>query len=408
LQTLVEQDRVPIKLWTDGVPLEAEALQQIRNVASLPIVGPWVAVMPDAHFGMGATVGSVIPTRAAIIPAAVGVDLGCGMMAVRTKLVVEDLEDKLPHLRASIENGIPHGGPGVSGSWDERGYSLPKVVSRVYELEFDDGYELLVARYPGIKGKSGPWTQLGTLGTGNHFIEVTHDETGAIWMMLHSGSRGVGNRIGTYFINEAREEALRLDRHLPDANLGWLDEGSELFKDYMRGLAWAQRYAFRNRELMMASALWSLEAVVGRKVELTGLAVNCHHNYVEQLTDTTSPLFKSIYVTRKGAVSAKLDEWGIIPGSMGTKSYIVRGLGSAESLYSCSHGAGRRMSRGAAKRLFTLDDVASQTSGVECRKDEGIRDELPGAYKDLDDVMAAQADLVRIEYTLKALVCVKG
>jgi tRNA-splicing ligase RtcB len=398
---LVEQDRVPMKLWTEGVgEVEPAAMQQIRNVASLPVVGPHVAIMPDVHYGIGATVGSVIPTKAAIIPAAVGVDLGCGMMAVRTDLSVNDLEGRLPAIRAGLEQQIPVGGPGIKGSWDEQSM-LPPRVMQVWEREFGDGFARIQAKHPKIRQQP-TYSQLGTLGTGNHFIEVCEDlEDDGVWLMLHSGSRGVGNRIGTYFIEQAKEQALRLDRSVKtDVNLAWLDEGTKLFDDYVEAVGWAQRYARRNRDLMMVSVVATLRAVLAQPFRADLVTVSCHHNYVEERG--------GLYLTRKGAVSAKVGELGIIPGSMGAKSFIVRGLGNLESFESCSHGAGRRMSRSAAKRAFTAGDVRTQTEGVECRKDAGIIDELPGAYKPIDAVMAAQRDLVEVVAVLKALVCVKG
>src|SRR6266851_1579068 len=248
---MVEQGRVPIQLWTDGVEVEHEAMAQIRNVARLPVVGPHVAIMPDVHWGVGATVGSVIPTRAAIIPAAVGVDLGCGMMAVRTDLSLNDLEGRAPAIRGALEQKIPVGGPGVKGSWDEK-HNLPPRVMRVWEHEFDAGWTRILAKHPRLKEKP-TWSQLGTLGTGNHFIEVCEDlEDGGVWLVLHSGSRGAGNRIGTYFIEQAKEQARRLDRTVKvDSNLAWLDEGTPLFSDYVEAVEWAQRYARRNRDLMM-------------------------------------------------------------------------------------------------------------------------------------------------------------
>jgi tRNA-splicing ligase RtcB len=392
--------RVPVKLWADGVTVEEAAMQQIRHVASLPVVGPHVAIMPDAHWGNGACVGSVIPTKAAIIPAAVGVDLGCGMMAVRTDLSVNDLTGKMAAIREAIERQIPVGGPGIKGSWDQQG-SAPHRVMRVWEQEFDDAYARILAKHQKLRAKP-TWGQLGTLGTGNHFIEVCQDlEDGGVWFMLHSGSRGVGNRIGTYFIERAKEQALKLDRALKtDVSLAWLDEGTPLFQDYVEAVGWAQRYARRNRDLMMEQVVASVREVLGRAFRADLVAVNSHHNYVEERA--------GLWITRKGAVSAKLGELGIIPGSMGAKSFIVRGKGNAESFESCSHGAGRSMSRGAAKRVFTLADHAKATEGVECRKDRGVIDETPGAYKSIDAVMAAQADLVAVVATLKQLVCVKG
>jgi len=400
VRVLEEQGRVPMKLWTDGVEVEHEAMQQIRNVASLPVVGPHVAIMPDVHWGVGATVGSVIPTKAAIIPAAVGVDLGCGMMAVRTDLTVNDLAGKLAVIRDAIERAIPVGGPGIKGSWDQRG-TTPDRVLTVWEKEFDDAFARIQAKHPKIRQQP-TFTQLGTLGTGNHFIEVCQDlEDGGIWCMLHSGSRGVGNRLGTYFIEQAKKQALKLDRTVKvDQNLAWLDEGTALFGDYVEAVGWAQRYARRNRDLMMEQVVSTIRSVLAIPFRADLVTVSCHHNYVEEQG--------GLYLTRKGAVSAKLGELGIIPGSMGAKSFIVRGLGNPESFESCSHGAGRRMSRGAAKRAFTVGDVSAQTEDVECRKDAGIIDELPGAYKDIDAVMVAQHDLVEVVATLKAVVCVKG
>lgn len=397
---------VNVKCWTDGVQLEESARAQLVNVARLPVVGPYVAVMPDVHWGNGATVGSVIPTRAAIIPAAVGVDIGCGMVALKTGLTFPDIDGKLALIRAAIERAIPVGGPGVHGSWREQGRTIPSSVLTSWREHFEQGYSRLIAKHSRIDtSKSGKVqmnvTQLGTLGTGNHFIEVCLGDDGFVWLMLHSGSRGVGNRIGMYFINKAKEQALKLDRSVDaDAELAWLDEGTDEFNDYVDAVTWAQQFAFTNRSLMMGRVVNAVASVVARQMLISARAVNVHHNYVEKQGD--------LYITRKGAVSARLGEFGIIPGSMGTKSYIVTGKGNPESFYSCSHGAGRRMSRGEARRTFTLEDLAAQTEGVECRKDKDVLDEIPGAYKDLDAVMAAQSDLVEIVTTLKALVTVKG
>jgi len=322
-------------------------------------------------------------------------------MAVRTDLTVNGLEGRLPAIRAALEDQIPVGGPGVKGSWTEKN-NLPRPVFTVWEREFHDEYQRIVAKHPKIERAGEPYTQLGTLGTGNHFIEVCQDqEDGGVWFMLHSGSRGVGNRIGTHFIQVAKEQALKLDRSVKvDLDLAWLDEGTVLFDDYVEAVGWAQRYARRNRDLMMEQVAGTIAIVLGRVFKADLMAVNCHHNYVEERA--------GYYLTRKGAVSARLGELGIIPGSMGAKSFIVRGLGNPESFESCSHGAGRRMSRGAAKRTFSLEDHARATEGVECRKDQGVIDETPGAYKSIDAVMAAQSDLVEVAATLKALVCVKG
>lgn len=408
---IVEQHRVPIKIWEPaGFPTEASAMQQLRNVASLPVVGPWVAVMPDVHWGMGATIGSVIPTQHAIIPAAVGVDLGCGMMAVRTNLKAADLDGKMRPLRDAIENAIPVGGPGAAGSWNtQQGWwKIPTYIERIWDLEFATEYLDICRKHPLIGGKKlkgFTYEQMGTLGTGNHFIEICLDEVGVVWFMLHSGSRGVGNRIGQYFITKAREEALRLNRHLPDRDLGWLDEGTILFDDYRQAVLWAQRFALRNRETMMQRVFLAVQRVlpdlVIREDGPVKTAVNCHHNYAEEY----SP---GIWLTRKGAVSARHNELGIIPGSMGAKSFIVRGKGNLASFESCSHGAGRRMSRTAAEKTITLAQHEAALAGVECRADATTIDESPSAYKDIDAVMAAQSDLVDIVATLKQVVCVKG
>lgn len=408
---MVEQGKVPIKIWEpDGFPTEVSALNQLRNVASLPVVGPHVAVMPDVHWGMGATVGSVIPTNHAIIPAAVGVDIGCGMMAIRTSLSAEDLDGKLRPIRDAIENTIPIGGPGAKGSWSDQGWwRIPTYVEKIWEREFVDDYLEICRKHPLIGGKKlkgYSYEQLGSLGTGNHFIEVCLEEDiGAVWFMLHSGSRGVGNRIGQYFITQARETALYMNRHLPDKDLGWLDEGTPLFEDYRQAVTWAQRFAARNREIMMHRVFLAVQRVlpdfVIREDGPVKMAVNCHHNYVEEYRP-------GLWLTRKGAVSARHGELGIIPGSMGAKSFIVRGKGNLESFESCSHGAGRRLSRGAANREISLEQHQAALVGVECLNDASTIDESPSAYKDIDAVMAAQADLVDIVATLKQVVCVKG
>jgi len=399
-----------IKLWTDGVEVEDAAMAQIRNVASLPIVGPHVAIMPDVHWGIGATVGSVIPTRGAIIPAAVGVDIGCGMMAVRTSVDAGALP--LPRLRAEIEDAIPVGGPGVTGSWAETRFDeVPPGIRGDWRRNLDAGWASIASRHPALahdrRGATAPTVeQLGTLGSGNHFIEVCIEPTEAapkVWLMLHSGSRGPGNRIGTYFIERTRDAWHRDPERvtLPDSHLAWLSEGSPLFADYVEALHWAQAFAASNRRHMMDRLIGVLAHHVGAPVSQELAAINCHHNYVE-------PRPGGLYVTRKGALSARAGELGIIPGSMGARSYIVVGKGNPASFESCSHGAGRRLSRGKAKKSITLAEHAAATAGVECRKDARLLDESPAAYKDIDAVMAAQADLVRIAHTLKQIVCVKG
>jgi tRNA-splicing ligase RtcB (3'-phosphate/5'-hydroxy nucleic acid ligase) len=393
---------VPVRLWTRGVPVEDEARRQLENVARLPFVFRHVAAMPDVHYGIGATVGSVIATRGAIVPAAVGVDIGCGMMAVQTTLRAEDLPDSLAPLRTQIERAVPHGlvtvpGRALKGSW---AVTPDSVVTRWRPLA--TRLDALVARYPKLEEKQ-PQSQLGTLGGGNHFVEVCLDETQTVWAMLHSGSRGIGNRIGQLFIALAREEMLRLDRQLPDRDLAYLTEGTAHYDDYVEAMSWAQDYAAENRRAMMDSVLRVLRDVV-RPFQRGAVAVNCHHNYCTR----ERHFGEDVLVTRKGAVRAGRGELGIIPGSMGARSYIVRGLGSEHSFESCSHGAGRTMSRTQARKRFTLDDHELATRGVECRKDEGVIDETPAAYKDIDAVMAAQRDLVETVHTLKQVLCVKG
>jgi len=392
---------VPIKMWTRGVPVEDEARRQLANAARLPIVFKHIAAMPDVHFGIGATVGSVIPTLRAIIPAAVGVDIGCGMMAAKTTLRAEDLPDNLAPLRAAIERAVPHGRAPKGrdpGAWAKVPGSVDSAWS-LLEPEFGE----LIREHPKLE-KTNHRVHLGTLGTGNHFIEVCLDEEGAVWFMLHSCSRGVGNAIGTMFIELARQDALRHNANLPDRDLAYFEEGSRHFGDYVRAVGWAQRFAALNREVMMRRVIDAAKAVIRQSFRSHVEAVNCHHNYVQQ----EHHFGHDVYVTRKGALSAKAGQLGIVPGSMGARSYIVRGKGNAQSFESCSHGAGRLMSRGEARRRFTLADHRAATEGVECRKDRDVIDETPAAYKDIDAVMAAQHDLVEVVHTLKQVVCVKG
>lgn len=394
---------VSVKMWTKGVPIEDEARQQLANAARLPIVFKHIAAMPDVHLGIGATVGSVIPTLKAIIPAAVGVDIGCGMMAAKTTLRAEDLPDNLGPLRSAIEQAVPHGSVPRhrgrdSGSWE----NPPALVDQAWATLVDE-FDALCELHPRLKNTNNH-KHLGTLGTGNHFIEVCLDEAGFVWFMLHSGSRGVGNAIGTHFIELAKKDAERHQRNLPDKDLAYFEEGAQYFDDYVRGVSWAQKFAMRNREVMMANLIATVRKVIRKPFESHVEAVNCHHNYVQQ----ERHFGQDVFVTRKGAVSAKRGELGIIPGSMGARSYIVRGLGNPESFESCSHGAGRVMSRTKAKKMFTVDDQIKATAGVECRKDVNVIDEIPMAYKDIDAVMAAQKDLVEVVHTLKQVVCVKG
>jgi tRNA-splicing ligase RtcB len=358
--------------------------------------------MPDVHWGIGATVGSVVPTERAIIPAAVGVDIGCGMVAVQTTLPASQLPDSLKDLRTAIETAVPHGrtrngGRGDRGAW----HHLPAPTTEAWKRLASD-YTTIIDKHPRV-GQGNDVNHLGTLGTGNHFIEVCLDETDHVWFMLHSGSRGVGNRIGTYFIELAKHDMKRLAKDLPDRDLAYFQEGSRHFGDYVDAVEWAQRYALINRQLMMDAVIATARRELPR-FELGELAVNCHHNYVAR----EHHFGHDVFVTRKGAVRAQLGDLGIIPGSMGARSYIVRGKGNPQSFCSCSHGAGRAMSRGEAKRRFTVEDHARATEGIECRKDADVIDETPMAYKPIDKVMAAQADLVDVVHELRQIVCVKG
>ncbi|MBC8328892.1 MAG: RtcB family protein [Planctomycetes bacterium] len=394
-----------VRGWTRGVPVEEAALQQLRNTAALPVVGPWVAAMPDVHLGYGVTVGSVVPTRGAVIPAAVGVDIGCGMMAVRTTLSADDLPDDLRAWRRAIERAVPHGRSAATPSRDQGSWTeLPKPVQAAWRA-LEPRFEAITGKHPKVGRQVNHVHHLGTLGTGNHFIEVCLDLEQRVWFMLHSGSRGVGNRIGSYFIERAKEDMGDQLGGLPDKDLAYLREGSPNFEDYVEAVGWAQDYARRNRELMMAEVAGALRRTTGvREFRADVEAVDCHHNYVQEETHFGERLF----VARKGAVRAGLGELGIIPGSMGARSFVVRGKGNADSFCSCSHGAGRVMSRGQARRTFSLADHQAATAGVECRKDIDVIDETPGAYKPIDEVMAAQRDLVEVVHELRQVICVKG
>jgi tRNA-splicing ligase RtcB len=368
---------------------------------SVPIVYRHIAAMPDVHFGIGATVGSVIPTVRAVIPAAVGVDIGCGMIACKTTLTAQDLPDNLAPLRSAIERAVPHGrAPGARdpGAWNK----VPGSVDTAWAALAPEFTELC-RDYPKL-AKTNNRVHLGTLGSGNHFVEVCLDEAGCVWFMLHSGSRGVGNAIGTMFIELAKQDAVRNNANLPDRDLAYFEEGSRYFGDYVRAVGWAQKFAATNREVMMRRVIEAAKTVIRKNFQSHIEAVNCHHNYVQ----VENHFGRDVFVTRKGAVSARKGELGIIPGSMGARSFIVRGKGNPESFHSCSHGAGRTMSRGEAKRRFTLADHRAATEGVECRKDKDVIDETPAAYKDIDAVMKAQQDLVDVVHTLKQVVCVKG
>ena len=400
---------VPVKSWTRGVPFEEEARRQLENVARLPFIHRHVAAMPDVHWGIGATVGSVIPTVGAVVPAAVGVDIGCGMMAVKTSLDARELPDNLRGLRSAIEKAVPHGKTGTgrrgrAAKRDKGAWANPPQPVESAWTKLADGFERIVEKHPQI-AKSNHAKHLGTLGTGNHFIEVCLDESDAVWLMLHSGSRGVGNKIGRYFIELAREDMRKWFVNLPDENLAYLPEGTDHFVDYVEAVDWAQRFAMTNREVMMAAVIAALrgsEELPDFSAELA--AVNCHHNYVAR----EHHFGENVWLTRKGAVRAREGDLGIIPGSMGARSYIVRGKGHDDSFHSCSHGAGRAMSRAKAMKTFSVEDHVKATEGIECRKDGAVVDETPGAYKSIDAVMEAQRELVDIVHTLRQVVCVKG
>lgn len=396
IQKVINKGRVPVKIYTDEI--EHEALQQLLNIARLPFVHSHVAAMPDVHYGIGATVGSVIPCKSAIIPAAVGVDIGCGMNAVRLSLSAGQLPDSLRKVRGSIEDAVP-----VGFEMHQK-----EAVKASTLRALDGGLDRIVGKHPGIMKMQRKfrytWSrQLGTLGGGNHFIELCVDENDAVWIMLHSGSRGIGNVIGRYFIALAKKDMGRHVFSLPDKDLAYFTAGAEHFDDYVEAVQWAQDYAWTNRREMMRLVLEALAQHLP-PFEISKEAINCHHNYVA----IEEHFGERVYLTRKGAIRAGEGELGIIPGSMGARSYIVRGKGNAQAFSSCAHGAGRRMSRGMAKRTFNRTDLEQQTLGVECRKDKGVLDEIPGAYKDIDQVMENQQDLVETVHTLKQVLCVKG
>jgi tRNA-splicing ligase RtcB len=390
----------PIKAWTKGVPIEDAARQQLFNLSELPFIYRHVAAMPDVHWGMGATVGSVIATDGAVIPAAVGVDIGCGMIAVCLDGArAEHLPANLARIRSEIERTVPTGFEKHAPAQQNE-----RAAAQLYA-----SFKWLQAKHPKAFARRKDSTdkiissQFGSLGGGNHFIELCIDETGGLWVMLHSGSRGIGKVIGTYFIELARDDMRTHFINLLDRDLAYFPEGTTHFDDYIKAVGWAQGYARANRDEMMRRILIVLHRHLPPFRDRTE-AINCHHNYVER----EYHFGKNVWLTRKGAVRAREGDLGIIPGSMGARSYIVRGKGNPESFHSCSHGAGRKMSRTQAKKCFTVHDHALATEGVECRKDAGVIDETPAAYKDIDAVMAAQADLVEVVHTLKQVVCVKA
>ena len=392
-----------VKMWVGDMEVEQSALDQIFNISQLPVLAGHIAIMPDVHMGKGATVGSVIPTRSAIIPAAVGVDIGCGMVAAMTNLTATDLPDSLLALRNQIERDVPvgfnehaKGIPSVSGPYAD---ILRKNLTKTM-LAWDT---LTMKQKLGRADEKKIGRQIGTLGGGNHFIEICLDTNSNVWIMLHSGSRGIGNQIGSLAVTIAKEQAAKRGWGLPDQDLAWLDEGTPEFDSYIEAMHWAQDYARFNRDTMMNLVIAAVKHRIP-KIQIVGEVINCHHNF----TSLEEHFGTEMWITRKGAVSAKAGQMGIIPGSMGAKSFIVQGKGNHDSYCSCSHGAGRKMSRNQAKKLFTSLDLEAQTLGVECRKDADVVDEIPGAYKDIDQVMAAQADLVDIVHTLKQVLCIKG
>ena len=378
--------------------IEPQALQQVYNISKLDVLAGPIAIMPDCHYGKGAVVGSVVPTKSAILPAALGVDLSCGMVAAKLNITASDLPESLAAVRYAIEDRVPTGFSMHSGSG--RSKETRALINRLAR-EFKTlsiATKIPTTSVDKIEG------QLGSLGSGNHFVEVCVDTDNSVWLMLHSGSRNIGKTIAEVTIARAKELFADEIKGLPDKDLVWLPENTEIFQEYTEALAWVGQYAAANRQLMFYAVLSALQAEISPNIRANGVLVNCHHNYAS-LEEHNG---EKLWITRKGAVSARKGEMGIIPGSMGTRSYIVRGKGNEEAYSSCSHGAGRRLSRGAAKRAFTVDDLAVQTTGVECRKDEGVLDEIPGAYKDIDTVMENQKDLVEIVATLKAVLCVKG
>lgn len=385
---------VPIKIWTTDI--EPEALAQLKNLARLPFIAKQgVACMPDVHAGIGSTVGTVIATDKAIIPAAVGVDIGCGMVATRLSLKAHQLPDSLAKIRSAIERAVPMGTGGEHKTVSDAQYAAVKLPPASVATVFGGDR----AKALGKAAK-----QIGTLGSGNHFIEICIDENDDVWVMLHSGSRGIGNMIGSYYITQGKELMEQFHITLPDGDLAYLPQGTDLFEDYVEAVSWAQNYAMENRKAMLAAVLDVLRTEIPTPFGITEEAINCHHNYVEK----EHHFGRDLWITRKGAIRAREGDLGIIPGSMGQRSYIVRGKGNKEAYCSCSHGAGRKMSRKKARSTFTLDDLAAQTQGVECRKDDAVLDEIPASYKDIDVVMANQSSLVETVHVLKQVMCCKG
>jgi tRNA-splicing ligase RtcB (3'-phosphate/5'-hydroxy nucleic acid ligase) len=431
---------VEVRVWKKGVEVERTAREQLLRIARVDphIIPAPVAVMPDVHAGIGCTVGLVLPTVRAIIPASVGVDIGCGMVAMETSLTANDLPSSLAELRLGIELRVPHGrthgGKSAADAGGWRG-NVPTSIQQVWKDHLASDFEELCRRYRVLENTN-HLNHLGTLGTGNHFIEICLDDQQPVphvWVMLHSGSRGVGNRIGTIFIELAKKDVGAQLSRLPDEDLAYLREGTAQFNDYIFAVEWAQRFAWWNRQVMLDAVVETMREYIAAPFTTTKTAVNCHHNYVEKTqivipshhvsmnsdgcsadsgvqchTQHDDGETQEVWLTRKGATSARLGELAVIPGSMGARSYIVRGKGSEASYCSCSHGAGRRYSRGEARRRFTVADHEVATSGIECRKDGSVLDETPAAYKDIDSVIEAQRDLVEVVAVLRQVLCVKG
>lgn len=390
-----------VRIWAPIHEVESGALTQLKNIASLPWVFSHVAAMPDTHFGKGATVGSVVAMKGAVSPAAVGVDIGCGMGAVKTSLTAKDLPDTLRDIRQAIEDAIPVGFNGHDSFVIE--HKKP-VFGSHSALSVSNSANALYKTAPEMESSllSKSKIQLGTLGGGNHFIEMCLDTDGIVWLMLHSGSRAVGKVLAEKHMAVAKK--LAHNTHIPDRDLSVFLAGTPEMNAYRKDLFWCQNYAMVNRQVMMALLINTLSNFFPKEKLTSQMSVWCHHNYVAE----EKHYGEEVLVTRKGAIRAGVGELGIIPGSMGTKSYIVKGLGNPESFMSASHGAGRRMSRGAANKTFTVADLEAQTAGVECRKDKDVIDEIPGAYKDIDAVMNNQKDLVEVVAELKQVLCVKG
>lgn len=402
IKRVISNGKSPVKIWTDDI--DENALSQLENMSKLPFIHKHIAAMPDVHWGMGATIGSVIPSNGAVVPAAVGVDLGCGMMAVQTSLSANNLPDNLHQIRSDIEAAIPHGRTDNGGKHDRGGFHKLNGRREVSWSNLEFKYNQIVGKHPKAEAYN-TWNHLGTLGSGNHFIEICLDENDSVWIMLHSGSRGVGNKIGSYFIDKAKEEMERyfIGEYLPDKDLSYLVEHTEIYDDYLEAVDWAQEFALENRIIMMAKVVDVMTDHLG-DFELLKEAINCHHNYISKENHYGA----NVIVTRKGAIRARVGDLGIIPGSMGAKSFIVEGKGNKESFCSCSHGAGRKLGRRAATKIYTVEDLIKQTEGIECPKDITRLDEIPSAYKDIDVVMENQSDLVDVLHTLRQVINIKG